>query len=498
MTWELQDLRFILVGLAALVSGCGKTSEESGSGSTAQPQLVCNDTLPARELSLLSEESTDVTMGPCGELSYSRSGQVYLADSSLSQAQLLDGATALPTFDPRGHGMFYLGDESRTLVYRELRGENRWSAPLPPPPLHAVDFYSKPGESGVFRCEGESIVDYDPAGNATIHALGLHCPNALHSGLDALLLAPGRDGYVSVTLGTWQTRVLEDAGDCTTDSCEMTLIRRVLRKQPLVTQLMGDYFAPVPAGPPRYYDGKSGAELQATALVPPDRHVVAAPGHPIYMAEDLTIAITDDSRDGRDETVLRYFGPSPGQPERWSTSSLVLAPRRASLRALPARAFERVAVWSEDCAQDSPRTQLTFVPGSNAESLDIDGCVLRVHWVGSDGTLLAQVWLDGTEWPSIYGAPLALIRPGSRLDLLDIDVQNVQGVRQVLSNGRTLAIATGYGGPLYVVDLETAASREAAPAADRLLTDDSRERLAFRASYGPGSTGPLWAGAFPH
>lgn len=497
MTWEPRDLRLIVLLLAALASGCGRTSDESGSGSTAQPQLVCGDTPAARELSLLSEESTDVTMGPCGELGYSRSGQVYLADSSLSQGQLLEGATALPTFDPRGRGMFYLKDESTTLVYRDLRGENRWSAALPSSPLHAIDFYSKPGESGLFRCEGESIVDYDPAGNATSHDLGLQCPNALYSGLDALLLGPGRDGYVSVALGTWKTRVLGEAGTCNTDSCEMTLTRRVLRKQPLVNQLMGDYFAPVPAGPPRYYDGKSGAELQTTALVPPDRHVMAAPGYPIYLAEDLTAAITDDSHDGRDETVLRYFGPNPGQPERWLTSSLVLEPRRASLRALPARAFERVAVWSEDCAEGSPRTQLTFVPGSSAEPLDIDGCVLRVHWVGGDGTLLAQVWLDGTEWPSVYGAPLALIRPDSRLDLLDIDVQSLQGVRQVLSNGRTLAISTGYGGPLYVVDLETGASREAAPAADHLFTDDSRERLAFRASYGPGSTGPLWAGAFP-
>jgi hypothetical protein len=420
-----------------------------------------------------------------------------LADSSFSQAQLLEGATALPTFDPRGGGLFYLTDESRTLVYRDLRGENRWSAALPSSPLQAIDFYAQPGDSGLFRCEGERIVDYDAAGNATSHDLGLQCPNALYSGRDALLLSPGRDGYVSVMLGTWQTRVLKEAGSCNTDACEMSLIRRVLRKQPLVNQLMGDYFAPVPAGPPRYYDGKSGAELQATALVPPDRHVVSATGYPIYLAEDLTAAITDDSSDGRDETVLRYFGPNPGHPERWLTSSLVLVPRRAFLHALPARAFERVAVWSEDCAEGVARTQLTFVPGSSAEPLDIDGCVLRVHWVGSDGTLLAQVWLDGTEWPGVYGAPLALIRPDSRLELLDIDVPSLQGVRQVLSNGRTLAISTGYGGPLYVVDLETAASREAAPAADRLLTDDARERLAFRASYGSGSAGALWAGAFP-
>jgi hypothetical protein len=395
--------------------------------------------------------------------------------------------------------MVFLREEEGTFVYQALRDTNQWSAPLAPPTSRGpVGFYSKPGQSGLFHCDGSSVVDYDDGGNATSHELGLQCYVALYSGFDALLLSYAQGEYVSVTLGGFRTRSLGDAGRCSGDSCETTLVRRVLRKQAFVNRLMGDYFAPVPAGSPRYYDALNGTEVGTTALVRPDGDVLAVPGYPIYLAADLTTAVTDDSHDGENKTVLRYFGANPQQPDRWLASSLTLEPRRGFLHALPSRDFKRIAVWSETCDPALYPVLTTFEPGYAAKELDIKGCTLRVHWVGSDGTLLAQVRPDGTPWLGLAGAPLALIGADGHLELLDIDVQASQGVRQVVSSGRSLAISTGYTGPLYILELDTAEVRQLAPSVSRLLTDESGERLAFQvpslSSDGPSA---LWAGAFP-
>jgi hypothetical protein len=495
----MQHRSLIAVALG-LASACGGNTRNGSPSATSPNALACEDAAEPRELSLLTEESTDLALAPCGELSYTLNGRVYLVDSSLSQTQPLEGATALPTFDPRGRSMVFLREEERTFVYQDLRGTNQWSAPVPPPASRGpLGFYSKPGQSGLFHCDGSSVVDYDDHGNATNHELGLQCQVALYSAFDALLLTYAQGEYVSVTLGSFRTRSLGEVGRCSGDSCETTLVRRVLRKQAFVNQLMGDYFAPLPAGPPRYYDALSGTEVGATALVAPEGDVVAVSGYPIYLAADLTAAVTDDSRDGENKTILRYFGANPQQPERWLASSLTLEPRRGFLHALPARDSKRIAVWSETCDPALSPILLTFEPGHPAKALHIGGCALRVHWVGSDGTLLAQVWPDGTPWLGVTGAPLALIRADGRLELLDIDVQASQGVRQVVSNGRSLAIATGHAGPLYIVDLETAETRQLAPSAGRLLTDESRKRLAFQVpSLGSDRPSALWAGAFPH
>jgi hypothetical protein len=53
--------------------------------------------------------------------------------------------------------------------------------------------------------------------------------------------------------------------------------------------------------------------------------------------------------------------------------------------------------------------------------------LLGVHWVGGDGTLLARVWLDGTDYPGASGGRLALIYPDQMLTLLDVDTGNFRG-----------------------------------------------------------------------
>jgi hypothetical protein len=297
-----------------------------------------------------------------------------------------------------------------------------------------------------------------------------------------------------VKLGSWQTRELEAVSNCEAESCEWSMTRRVVSKQLLVSQLMGDAWWPVPVGA-KFYDGETGDEVSYTALSTPDRGVVAVPGSWLYVADDLTLAVTDDSPSDASKTVVRYFGPNPRQPERWLSSSITLDSRPFSLHALPSQDLQRVAVWSSECNAPSGRTLLTFAPGHAENVLNIPACALRVHWVGSDGTLLAQVWLDGTEWPSMYGAPLALIYPDDRLEVLNIPIDTFQGVRRVLANERTLVVSTG---PLFAIDLETAAAREIAPAVELLFTDAARERLAFvTPSSSAGDGRPLWAGAFP-
>jgi hypothetical protein len=282
----MQHRSLIAVALG-LASACGGNTRNGSPSATSPNALACEDAAEPRELSLLTEESTDLALAPCGELSYTLNGRVYLVDSSLSQTQPLEGATALPTFDPRGRSMVFLREEERTFVYQDLRGTNQWSAPVPPPASRGpLGFYSKPGQSGLFHCDGSSVVDYDDHGNATNHELGLQCQVALYSAFDALLLTYAQGEYVSVTLGSFRTRSLGEVGRCSGDSCETTLVRRVLRKQAFVNQLMGDYFAPLPAGPPRYYDALSGTEVGATALVAPEGDVVAVSGYPIYLAAD--------------------------------------------------------------------------------------------------------------------------------------------------------------------------------------------------------------------
>lgn len=501
----MRGLGFILSTLLAL-AGCGQTTENTPQSAAASPLVTCEGALPPGELVELSAASTNVSMGPCGELSYTEGEQVFLTDSSLSPGQLLDGATLPPIFDPHGHGILYSRDQESTLVYRELRGENSWAVPLPAlsdedtlydipgQPARIIDFYSNAGQGVPFHCQGTTVYDYDSAGNETAHELDILCPRALHSGLDALLVGPGDGGYQSVTLGSWQTRQLEGVGTCESEMCERSMTRRVLKKQLLVSQLMGDAWWPVPAGA-KFYDGETGKEVSYTALSTPDRGVVAVPGSDLYVAEDLTLAVTDDSTDSVDKTVLRYFGPNPARPERWLTSSITLEPRRAGLHALPSQDLERVAVWSDACNAQFGRTLLTFAPGHAANVLDIPACALWVHWVGNDGTLLAQVWPDGTEWLSIYQASLALIYPDNRFEMLDIPIDSFHGVSRVLSNERTLIVDTG---PLFAVDIETATAREIAPAVDLLFTDAARQRLAFVAPSSAGSVGrPLWAGAFP-
>ena len=485
------------IGLALF--GCGRTTGDGSSDPeppVAPADVSCDGALPPGELSLLSDSSSEVGFGPCGELSYTSGGQVYLADASLSQVRLLEGATSLPIFDPRGRSMFFVEDDARTLVHEDLRSAGRWSAELLGP-NGPMDFYAKPGRSGLFRCEGAAVLDYDDAGNATRHELDGHC-FGLYSGLDALLLSRTTEGgYMSVELGTWEKHPLGGAGSCGADACELELIRRLLKKQEFVSQLMGDHWVQVPLRGPRYYDARSGAEVGGTALIVPNGGVVGAPGFVMYLADDHTMAVTDDSV-GADETVLRYFGPDPRQPERWLATEVTFTPRRSPLRALPSDDRRRVAVWSDDCGLDSDSLLMTFEPGEKPEFLGIEGCVLRIHWVGSDGTLLAQVWLEGSPWLGVGRSPLVLIAPDGELRTLDIDLERAHGIRQVVSNGRTLLISSLYAGPLYAVDLETAQSREAAPAAGQLLTDSSRERLAFQVpSSSAGLPAPLWAGAFP-
>lgn len=193
--------------------------------------------------------------------------------------------------------------------------------------------------------------------------------------------------------------------------------------------------------------------------------------------------------------VLQYFGPDPERPARWLAFSLTLVPRRADLHALPSRDLRRVAVWS-DCRGGADPTLLTFEPGQEAIPFELGTCA-HVHWVGSDGTLLAQVASDGDQVLDISAAPLALVRPDGRVDSIHIDIGRLHGVNEVLSDGRALVISGRYDGPLYVVDLLTAKSTELVPTAGRLLTDAARQRLAFRAQT-PSGASVLWAGAFPH
>jgi hypothetical protein len=75
----------------------------------------------------------------------------------------------------------------------------------------------------------------------------------------------------------------------------------------------------------------------------------------------------------------------------------------------------------------------------------------------------------------------------------------ILGVSQVVSSGRSLAIAIGHTGPLYIVALDTAETRQLAASVSRLLTDHSRERLAFQVpSLSSNGASALWAGAFPY
>jgi hypothetical protein len=271
-----------------------------------------------------------------------------------------------------------------------------------------------------------------------------------------------------------------------------------------VSQLSGDYNMLVPMYK-QYYDARSGRSVSSyRALTTPDRGVVEPPGATVFVAEDLTLAITDDSSDSIPKTIMRYFGPDPRRPQRWLASSFELAPRRRGLEARPSEDLQRVAVWSEECQVEKAEhgnTALTFVPGEGPEPVVVAGCVLHVFWVGADGTLLAKIWLEGSERVSVYDAPLALIHPDHRISRLDVDLSLVPGTVQAVSSGRVLLLVGRYeqGEPLYAIDLDSAAVQQVAPVSGLLLTDRARKRLAFQVISSSNSLAPgaLWAGAFP-
>ena len=493
----------VLSALLALVVGCGKV-EENAPADAVQSQLDCDAAPLPGELAQLSEDSLDVAMGPCGELSYVVGTQAFLVDASLSVPEQLEGATSTANFDPLGRGLFYVADAGNTLVYRDLRGSSSWNSELPPlseedtryqdrdRPLRPIDFYAKGPASGLFRCQGTTLYDYDEAGQASAHDLGFLCPRALYSVADALLMGPTLDDYRGVKLGRWQSYPLEAAGACAAERCELGLTRKVLSKNLFASQLIGDAYLPVAQGS-QYYDAETGAEVGAGALTTPDHGVVVVGGSLLFRDDQRTLAVTAETGTGEASMTVRYFGPNPGEPTRWLRSSFTLVPDRGTLHALASHDLQRIALWSEAC-EGARRTLLTFTPGDfPAALLDVAGCISKVYWVGNDGTLLAEIRdRDATT-------RLALIYPDQRVAQLTLEFSPNYGVRQAVSDGRALAITTDYAGPLYLIDLETAATRELAPAVEQLFVDRARERLAFRAwASGSSDPRPLWAGAFPH
>ena len=502
MGGERQIPAVLLSALLALVAGCGKIEKNAPSGAV-QAELGCDAAPPPGELSQLSEDSRNVAMGPCGELSYVVGTQAFLVEASLSAPEPLEGGIATANFDPLGRGLFYLADADTALVYRDLRGASSWSSELPPlstedaryedgdKPLRPIDFYAKGPASAVFRCQGTTLYDYDEAGQASAHDLGFLCPRTLHSVADALLVGPTLDGYRGVKLGGWQSYPLEAAGVCAADRCDFRLTRKVLSKDLFAYRAMGDTFVPVAQGS-QSYDAETGAEVGAGALTTPDHGVVVAGGSVLLLDDQRTLAVTAETGSGEANTTVRYFGPNPGQPERWLTSSFTLEPSRGSLHALSSDDLQRIAIWSETC-EGARRTLLTFAPGHDPALLDVAGCISKVHWVGSDGTLLAEVRDSDTS------IRLALIYPDQRVAQLELELSPISSVRQAASDGRALAITTGYAGPLYLIDLETAATRELSPTVEQMFTDRARKRLAFRVwASSSGDPRPLWAGAFPH
>ena len=391
-----------------------------------------------------------------------------------------------------------------TLVYRDLRGTSSWNAALPPLteedteyqygdlPPRLIDFYAKGSHDALFRCQGTTLYDYDVAGQMTAHALGFLCPRSLYSVADALLVGPTLDGYRGVKLGSWQPYSLEEAGQCSAaEPCERGLARQVFIKDLFVYRPMGDTTVPVAQGS-QYYDAKTGAEVGAGALTTPDRGVVVAGGSVVLRDAQRTFAVTEQSGAGYASTIVHYFGPDPGNPERWLTSSFTLEPAREALHALATDDLQRIALWSEICEGPS-RTLSTFTPGHGPVSLELAGCISNVHWVGRDGTLLVEI----REIESANR--LVLVHPDQRVVPLEIELFSLYGVRQVASDGRALVIATGSAGPLYLVDIESGATRVLAPAVEQLFTDRARKRLAFRVwASSSGDPRPLWAGAFPH
>jgi hypothetical protein len=494
----------VLSALLAFAAGCGETEQRTpSSAETDSIAHDCDDAPPAGELALLSETSSDVTMGPCGELSYVADGRVFLVDASLSSPELLEGATAPAHFDPHGRALFYLADADGTLVYRDLRGPVAWSAALPAlsaedslydagdRPIRALDFYAKGDESGLFRCQGTTLYDYDQAGHQSAHEVGILCPRVRYSGLDALLIGPTPEGYRGLKLGKWEPYALTAIGECDADSCQRELVRQVVVKDLFRNQLMGDVLVPVPAGT-QYYDAETGAEVDSGAVTTPDRGVVTVPGAVLDRDEARTFAVTYETGAGEATTSVHYSGPDPMAPSRWLTARFTLQPSRGKLNAVAARDLRRIALWSDECESER-RTLLTFAPGREPASLEVAHCVTRVDWVGSDGTLLAEVR------DAELATRLALIFPDGRVLPIEVELLAVYGVRQAVSDGRALAITTGYQGPLHLIDLQTGASRELAPQVERLFTDRAHERLAFRvSSASSGGPNPLWAGAFPH
>jgi hypothetical protein len=432
-----------------------------------------------------------------------------LSDPSLTTPELLEGASGPLTFDPRGRGSFYEKDAGSTLVYRDLRTGSGWSTALPPvsdedkryaeqdKAVRPIDFYASGDGSGLFRCQGGSLFDYDEAGRETEHKVGVMCPRALYSAADALLVAPGRETYTGVRLGDWRPYSLEAVGTCGAEVCERRLARQIITKGSLVSQPMGDTFVLVGAGL-QAYDATTGAEVGFDTLSTPDRGVVKAPGYTLYDDDDRTIAVTEDI--GNDtKTTVRYFGPDPSQPQRWLTASFTLEPPRPNLRAKPSDDLKRIVVWSDVCYQGAQKTLLTFEPGQAPKELDLAGCISKMHWVGSEGSLLVELHIPDPEGIAPSRFELRLIHADQRVTPINIEGGNNVGIRQALSNGKTLVVTSGYAGPLTVIDLQTGASRTLAPAVERLFTDRTRERLAFQvASSSFSGPCPLWAGAFPN
>lgn len=515
----MRVLGLFCAALVALV-GCGRTTQSGSTSATVEPVLQCEGTLPPGELQLQSDDASAVSMGPCGELSFtSRAGDTYLLDSSLTAAEQLYGVTVPARFDPQGRGAFYVQDAgteaagnegSGTLVYRELRGAGGWNASLPvlsdadknarvpDKAVRPIDFYAREGRSGLFSCQGTTFYDYDDAGQATAHDLGLMCARALYSVRDALFLAPDVAAYQSVTLGIWQARRLAAPGYCDADLCERKLVRKVLTKSATNYEFVGgDAATPVYAGETRY-NAETGEEVGYGAMTTPEGRVVDAPGFRLYQDEEDSVAITDDSPEGATRTTLRYFGPNPQASTRWLASSITLEPRRGTLHALPSSDLQRVVVWDDTCDANVPKTLFTFAPGQNPRALDIEPCVTKVHWVGNDGALLVTLFLLPTQGEVAASFKMALIDAQQGIHQLELDDPFNVGASQAVAGDSSLVISMGTGAKLYVIDLQTAAVRELGVAAGPLLVDAAHERLAFRVSL-PDSSGktPLWAGAFP-